>query len=196
MKVNVISETGIILSEFDVIDGNLDYVYLVTVIQENFPHAQNYFLQWKDMDGDFITFSSQEELNEAVSFRAEEDLNIYIQETSDKISSTDEESEFIEDSLQQDIVHRRHPHRIIGKCRKSRKAMVEKSPDSFPNFFSVSKIPCKIKRRLKRCDRKRLRRHGIRGAKCYPRQKRECRRRKQRDEDLKTLASLSISDDP
>jgi hypothetical protein len=49
MKVNVLTETGISVREFDVTDGTPDYEDLVTAIRETFSGTQNYSLLWKGM---------------------------------------------------------------------------------------------------------------------------------------------------
>ncbi|XP_061162295.1 uncharacterized protein LOC133171543 [Saccostrea echinata] len=194
MKVNIISEMGVI-RDFDFVDGSFDYTSLLTVTKENFPHIKRYALLWKDSDGDKITLSSQEELNEAVTYRTEEELDIYITEISDEISSrlyrTDEEIGLdIDDSITHHNAHQTNPRWDRRKCYKRIKAVTEKTPDNLPDFFSISKVPCRIKRRLKRSDRKCLR-HRIRASSCYPRQKHGGRKRL-RDVN-KSLENMSIS---
>lgn len=70
MLVNIVFESGFNFG-FDV-DGSVNYSSLVTKVEELFPQIQIESLQWRDEDGDLITFSSQEELNE---FRSDKSWN-------------------------------------------------------------------------------------------------------------------------
>ncbi|XP_062610054.1 uncharacterized protein LOC134271856 isoform X2 [Saccostrea cucullata] len=193
MKINIISEKGI-FHVIDFVEGSPDYTSLVSEIKENFPHIQRYTLQWKGIDGDMITLSSQEELNEAITYRTQEDLNIYITEFSDEnlsgLYGTEEIGFNRGDSITHHNTHQTNPRWDRIKCCKRAEAVTEETPDSLPDFFSTSRVPCKIKRRLKRGDRKRLR-HRFPATTCYPRHRNGGRKRL-RDVN-KSLENMSIS---
>ncbi|XP_062610036.1 uncharacterized protein LOC134271840 [Saccostrea cucullata] len=150
MRVNIISEKGI-FHAIDFVEGSPEFTSMVSLIKENFPHIQRYTLQWKDSDGDMITLSSQEELNEAITYRTSWDLNIYITEFSDEnlsgLYGTEDTGLNRRDSTTHHNTHQTNPHWDRIKCCKRVEAVMEESPDSLPDFFSITRVPCKIHRR-------------------------------------------------
>lgn len=63
-----------------------------------------------------------------------------------------------------------HRNRFCNKNGRQKRLIGEEIPlEELPEFFSVSKLPRKIKRRLRRCGTKRLSRHSApAAANCYP----------------------------
>lgn len=88
-----------------------------------------------------------------------------------------------------------HRNRFCNKNGRQKRLLGEEIPlEELPEFFSVSKLPRKIKTRFRHCGTKRLSRHSApAAANCYPHRKRHGRRH-QNDLD-ETLASMSISED-
>nr|XP_022345885.1 uncharacterized protein LOC111138298 isoform X2 [Crassostrea virginica] len=127
-------------------------------------------MKGQDEDGDMITFSSQEELNEAINGELEK-FDIYIQGLGDTIQT------------QQD--------RTPPPAEEKPKTFI--SPESLPDILSEINITRKLKRRFRRCGRKRSSRYLIPAADCYPtNQKSRCR---QRQKDIsKSLAAMCISE--
>lgn len=192
MIINIVFESGFNFG-FEV-EGSVNYAPLVTKIKELFPPVQIDSLQWKDEDGDLITFSSQEELNEAM-VNGTEELNVYIQELQ---NNSPHDNMSLEDTPQQGATEYKLPHRsrfCNKNGRQKRFYIGEEIPlNELPEFFSVSKVPRKIKRRFRRCGRKRLLRHRApAAADCYPHRKSHGRR--QMNDLDETLASMSISED-
>lgn len=104
----------------------------------------------------------------------------------------------LEDTPQQGATEYKLPHRnrfCNKNGRQKRFYIGEEIPlNELPEFFSVSKVPRKIKRRFRRCGRKRLLRHRApAAADCYPHRKSHGRR--QMNDLDETLASMSISED-
>lgn len=191
MIINIVFESGFNFG-YEV-EGSVNYAPLVAKITELFPHVQIESLQWKDEDGDLITFSSQEELNEAM-VNGTEELTVYIQELQ---NNSPHDNMSLEDTPQQGATEYKLPHRnrFCYKNRRPKRIIGEEIPlDELPEFFSVSKVPRKIKRRFRRLGRKRLLRHRVpAAADCYPHRK--TRGRRQSNDLDETLASMSISED-
>lgn len=185
MLVNIVFESGFNFG-FDV-DGSVNYSSLVTKVEELFPQIQIESLQWRDEDGDLITFSSQEELNEAIKVGTD-DLNVYVEELQSTVNNMED--------TPQDTTDHKFPRKHHSNRKERQKRMIgeEIPPDMLSDFFSVSKVPRKIKRRFRRCGRKRLLRHRVpSAADCYTHSKSFGRRHQ--NELNKTLASMSISED-